>query len=255
MTNDEPLRSTDAEIDALHDLCVALNGFGVTLSVGYVDGWLTALACSAVEVARDEWLPLLTDGSFDRAYGDPDAAAPALAALDARRRVLADQLRPEALDAEPDLARLDPLMSEWDDSTRAEEVSLGHIDAETAQQVLQTGFDWAEGFCAATEDLAGLSPLGLNDAEHERYHQLLNPIQALLLEPEALTKYVGEVYPGRTIDRDALIDDACFAVQDLRLFWLEHAVRTTPRRVEPRPGRNDPCPCGSGKKYKKCHGA
>lgn len=22
----------------------------------------------------------------------------------------------------------------------------------------------------------------------------------------------------------------------------------------PRPGRNDPCPCGSGRKYKKCHG-
>jgi uncharacterized protein YecA (UPF0149 family) len=22
-----------------------------------------------------------------------------------------------------------------------------------------------------------------------------------------------------------------------------------------RVGRNDPCPCGSGKKYKKCHGA
>ncbi|MEK6913183.1 MAG: SEC-C metal-binding domain-containing protein [Nanoarchaeota archaeon] len=20
-------------------------------------------------------------------------------------------------------------------------------------------------------------------------------------------------------------------------------------------GRNDPCPCGSGKKYKRCHGA
>jgi SEC-C motif-containing protein len=25
-------------------------------------------------------------------------------------------------------------------------------------------------------------------------------------------------------------------------------------RNEPRVGRNDPCPCGSGKKYKKCHG-
>jgi preprotein translocase subunit SecA len=23
---------------------------------------------------------------------------------------------------------------------------------------------------------------------------------------------------------------------------------------EPRVGRNDPCPCGSGKKYKQCHG-
>ncbi len=28
-----------------------------------------------------------------------------------------------------------------------------------------------------------------------------------------------------------------------------------PVRVEPKVGRNDPCPCGSGKKYKKCHGA
>ncbi|HEX3031703.1 MAG TPA: SEC-C metal-binding domain-containing protein, partial [Bacillota bacterium] len=27
-----------------------------------------------------------------------------------------------------------------------------------------------------------------------------------------------------------------------------------PVRVEDGPGRNDPCPCGSGKKYKKCCG-
>ncbi|MBQ9912259.1 MAG: preprotein translocase subunit SecA [Firmicutes bacterium] len=30
--------------------------------------------------------------------------------------------------------------------------------------------------------------------------------------------------------------------------------RQTPVRVEKKPGRNDPCPCGSGKKYKNCHG-
>jgi preprotein translocase subunit SecA len=29
----------------------------------------------------------------------------------------------------------------------------------------------------------------------------------------------------------------------------------TPVHAEAGPGRNDPCPCGSGKKYKKCHGA
>jgi preprotein translocase subunit SecA len=28
-----------------------------------------------------------------------------------------------------------------------------------------------------------------------------------------------------------------------------------PRRSGEKVGRNDPCPCGSGKKYKKCHGA
>jgi len=32
-------------------------------------------------------------------------------------------------------------------------------------------------------------------------------------------------------------------------------VVKTVRREEPKVGRNDPCPCGSGKKYKKCHGA
>ena len=26
------------------------------------------------------------------------------------------------------------------------------------------------------------------------------------------------------------------------------------KREAPKVGRNDPCPCGSGKKYKKCHG-
>jgi preprotein translocase subunit SecA len=29
----------------------------------------------------------------------------------------------------------------------------------------------------------------------------------------------------------------------------------TVRREQPKVGRNEPCPCGSGKKYKKCHGA
>jgi preprotein translocase subunit SecA len=34
---------------------------------------------------------------------------------------------------------------------------------------------------------------------------------------------------------------------------VEQKVETI-RREEPRVGRNDPCPCGSGKKYKQCHG-
>jgi hypothetical protein len=44
-------------------------------------------------------------------------------------------------------------------------------------------------------------------------------------------------------------------------FAEDHLVETTPSPVVTRArpsikiGRNDPCPCGSGKKYKKCHGA
>ena len=31
-------------------------------------------------------------------------------------------------------------------------------------------------------------------------------------------------------------------------------IKQEPVKVGPKIGRNDPCPCGSGKKYKQCHG-
>ena len=33
-----------------------------------------------------------------------------------------------------------------------------------------------------------------------------------------------------------------------------HLLRPVAREA-PKVGRNEPCPCGSGKKFKKCHGA
>jgi preprotein translocase subunit SecA len=42
--------------------------------------------------------------------------------------------------------------------------------------------------------------------------------------------------------------------QPPRVGGDDAAVKTI-RRDEPKVGRNDPCPCGSGRKYKKCHGA
>ena len=50
--------------------------------------------------------------------------------------------------------------------------------------------------------------------------------------------------------------------QQPQRFRLQHgdaptepAKAETIRRDADKVGRNDPCPCGSGKKYKKCHGA
>ena len=37
--------------------------------------------------------------------------------------------------------------------------------------------------------------------------------------------------------------------------WSLNSPRPQHRRTEDKVGRNDPCPCGSGKKYKKCCGA
>lgn len=49
------------------------------------------------------------------------------------------------------------------------------------------------------------------------------------------------------------------SVRDLEDSQMAQAARSREsrepfRRPSPKIGRNDPCPCGSGKKYKKCHG-
>lgn len=65
---------------------------------------------------------------------------------------------------------------------------------------------------------------------------------------------------GERLLRTALVSDLGSAIG----WWWDAAAREqqqflqehTPYvRAEPKVGRNDPCPCGSGKKFKKCHGA
>jgi preprotein translocase subunit SecA len=51
---------------------------------------------------------------------------------------------------------------------------------------------------------------------------------------------------------DAAGDD--YAANEKDYFDPSAPVKQAPVRVEPKIGRNDPCPCGSGKKYKQCHG-
>lgn len=251
-----PPDSTETEVEALNVLCERLRGFGADVDAEYLDGWLTALACTPRRVPRDEWLPLFAGDSFERAYADPQDAAVALAALEARERVLGQQLLPEALDDDPDQLRLLPLMVEWDEATRAEAVADGVVDADEAAQELHTGVFWAQGFRDALRALPADWPEPrFDDGAADEFGSLLAPILALMFTPEQLAEHVAESHAGRQPSREELVDDACWAVQDLVLHMRERAVQVEPRRVEPRPGRNDPCPCGSGRKYKKCHGA
>lgn len=45
-----------------------------------------------------------------------------------------------------------------------------------------------------------------------------------------------------------------YAANQNDYFDPSASTKQEPIRVEPKIGRNDPCPCGSGKKYKQCHG-
>jgi uncharacterized protein len=250
-------QNNPAELRAFDDVCRRLGGFDPILTFEWVDGFLTALAAGPQMPEVEAWLPALCDDAFERAFGDPESHAAALRALKTRLAVLRDQLDPEALLDQPDALRLLPLMVDWNDAERSALVASAEFSVEEAAE-LQTGAVWAEGFSAATIEFEALWPepeAGDEMAGH--YFELWSHVDALRLAPgsDEMKSHLAEQFPGSLPSRDELIDAACYAVQDLRVWWVDHAPRPATRRVEKAPGRNDPCPCGSGRKFKKCHGA
>ena len=61
--------------------------------------------------------------------------------------------------------------------------------------------------------------------------------------------------PSTSIARLNAFGEAIWAVYDLRELWKTIGPRVETVRAIATPGRNDACHCGSGRKYKKCHGA
>lgn len=58
----------------------------------------------------------------------------------------------------------------------------------------------------------------------------------------------------RTEENARIYEDASRMAQPARAVNLNQPKHVIPPAKAKRPGRNDPCPCGSGVKYKKCHG-
>ena len=87
---------------------------------------------------------------------------------------------------------------------------------------------------------------------------------------EQKSRMASGVYPLRRIPQmvgiqmcirdsgmpQSLREDAFFRREDGRWYYVDGNVHGQDpyRRETPKIGRNEPCPCGSGKKYKKCCG-
>jgi len=55
---------------------------------------------------------------------------------------------------------------------------------------------------------------------------------------------------------DAFAESLAECVLSIRDYWMQvRKATSTIRHDSPVPGRNDPCPCGSGKKFKRCCGS
>jgi uncharacterized protein len=250
-------RSNAAEIEAFQTVCERLAGFDPLLGWETVDGWLAALAAAPELPEPEAWLPALAGDAFDRAFADPPDRAQALRALKARLSVLRQQLDPDALLDDPDALALEPLMAAWDGAD-----ADADSDGQPEPDPPLTGAEWAQAFgrglaWTAPRQAAPLPGPDDDADEQSTLRELLAAVAALALAPgtPAWQAHVARAHGGTEPDRDGLIDMAVLAVQDLRVWWMERLPRPATRRVEATPGRNDPCPCGSGRKFKKCHGA
>jgi uncharacterized protein len=97
------------------------------------------------------------------------------------------------------------------------------------------------------------------DSEEISYlDERLFPLMVLTGEAEGAAREHGEEWPEgeerEQIENDCE-EDLPQAVTDIYRFWMAKRGVQTIRRDEPKIGRNDPCPCGSGKKFKQCCGA
>lgn len=110
--------------------------------------------------------------------------------------------------------------------------------------------DDQEADCAKVNDKASAAALALNasdivavvaavgsDGSYQRAERLAVPI------PSALTDENAHIYA-----------DAKLMAQPSRMVEMNSQKKTVSPMNKKKVGRNDPCPCESGVKYKKCHG-
>lgn len=233
----------------------------------FCDGFLAAVVCTRREISVAEWLPmLLGDGeTLEVAEGQPlpkldvfkDEAQQArfleLALLrlneireqlDAPIKSLQDEaaFQPEIMDTRGALLLL----------PEAERAELADEEVPSLAQVWALGFmfvveNWAEEWAAPRDKEAAQ----MLDAAMEFIVNLTEDDDG---EPE-LNLY-DEAGPASTSqDRLDAFGEAIWAVYDLRQLWRSMGPRVETIVKGDLPGRNDPCSCGSGKKFKKCCGA
>lgn len=208
-------------LDQLDDFFMSGDAPSGCMQLPDLDGFLTGIAAGP-EIPPDEWWPAIW-GEPDPSFADEEQAQAAIAAIMNHYIKVASDLEDEIIE---------PIFWEEDGVATAE--------------------DWAEGFSAA---------IGLRHREWSKMaksgaERLMLPIMILCNAPGLLDTVKPE-------HRLKAIEDATAALPETVLtiaaYWRMSASEK--RRFSAglhsviSPGRNDPCPCGSGKKFKKCCGA
>lgn len=227
---------SDAELEELDQFLLSDARSDETMLLDTLDGYLTAIVIGPTAILPSQWLPGV--------WGPSEVAEPHFETPEQAQRILELVMRHMnsiiwTLQHDPDA--FDPLIN----SMTYEGDPREYLDGEM----------WAHGFMEGIE-LCRQDWQPLFDDPAAKV--ALRPIY--LLGAEEVTK-AEEKLTRWPAQRDVLTKQIAGSVAAIYRFWLprrqeQHAnlVTSTARRGEPKPGRNDPCPCGSGKKFKKCCG-
>ncbi|MHB1200879.1 MAG: UPF0149 family protein [Polaromonas sp.] len=229
----------------------------------FCEGFMAAVICSRRSINAAEYLPVLLGTP---AEGDaPDAESGSFASDGQHERFLAlwNQRWNEvvsALDAE--------VNSLEDEHCYHPEVmdirgAVAGIPAE--EQAAFKGEElpafaqvWALGFMFAVESWPEEWAAPRDRDAAKWLDSALRAMVAMTEDDDAtpeLSPLDEDGAPSTSVARLNAFGEAIWAVYDLRELWATRGPRVKTLRKDATPGRNDLCPCGSGKKYKKCHGA
>lgn len=178
-----------------------------------------------------------------------------------KRHFIGQFLKPEDLiytDAEINDLTQDALVNEIRDIAHQvyaakEEELTPNIMRELERVVLLRNVDekWMEHIDAMTELRNGirLRAYAQRDpvVEYKREgSEMYDEMIAMIREDTVRMMYTARVRVHEEPKREKVAEETATSG--------DQTVKKTPQRAVKKPGRNDPCPCGSGKKYKKCCG-
>lgn len=241
MTNTDAMLApfSDEELAELEQLTFSEQYPENGMTIEATDGLMCALALAAARLDPSDFLPLIFGGEApafaDKAVGERYFHLLLRRWIDINNQFWGDS----------EYLYTPILMEAGDDES---------WNAEMQQQLEASyGAGWAEGFSAGVEFLATDYEAAGNN--NEGIEDLLLAIFSLGHGKDPRSDNPDES-PLRYDQRKAIAESLPMQLQTASEYFAEHpsSWRKQPVRVE-KIGRNDPCPCGSGKKYKKCCGA
>jgi uncharacterized protein len=143
------------------------------------------------------------------------------------------------------LRRMNTISSMFGENSSNFEPLLYEREATNGKQ-LWFADDWCAGFLRAMELTAeAWDPL----ADDETNRVVLAPI-LMLGTQEGLDEI--DAAPDSESQYAAAVEMLLMSVDLIHIYWHLPIEERNAARAWQKPGRNDPCPCGSGRKYKKC---